>query len=74
MGISRPSQAVGRCRVVKHDRDAHNEAQPKRWDKLTRTREDMIKDGINSLDYAAVDIARDRLYTFITVDVGVPLK
>lgn len=56
--ISRPSQAVGRCRMVKHDQ-------------LERAREEDI---IKSLDYAVKDIVIDRLHTFITVDVSIALK
>lgn len=74
MRNSRPSQAVRRCRMIKHNLDSVSKVNPKRWDQLRRTREDMLKDGIKSLNYAVKDIVKERLYTFITVDIGIPLE
>lgn len=72
MKISRPSQVVGKCKMIKHDRDLHNEVNPKRFHQLKRTKDNMEEDGIKSLKYAVKDIVKDKLYTLITVDVGVP--
>ncbi|XP_028316150.1 beta-1,4-galactosyltransferase 1 isoform X2 [Gouania willdenowi] len=72
MTISRPSAQIGRCRMIKHKRDAKNDANPRRHSQITHTRETMETDGINSLTYKVVDIKKLQLFTNITVDVGQP--
>ncbi|KAM4621974.1 beta-1,4-galactosyltransferase 1 [Polymixia lowei] len=72
MSISRPSGAVGKCRMIRHDRDKQNEPNPQRFDRIAHTRETMHKDGINSLSYKVVQMEKDQLYTKITVAVGKP--
>ncbi|XP_028816484.1 beta-1,4-galactosyltransferase 1 [Denticeps clupeoides] len=74
MSISRPSGAIGKCRMIRHDRDKQNDPNPQRFDRIAHTRETMHKDGINSLSYNVVRIEKDQLYTKITVDVGTPPK
>ncbi|KAL0974250.1 hypothetical protein UPYG_G00217710 [Umbra pygmaea] len=70
MSISRPSGAVGRCRMIRHDRDKKNEDNPQRFDRIAHTRETMNKDGIKTLSYKVVRVEKEQLYTKITVDVG----
>ncbi|XP_071313245.1 beta-1,4-galactosyltransferase 1 [Trachinotus anak] len=72
MSISRPSSEVGKCRMIRHDRDKQNEPNPQRFDRIAHTRETMHKDGINSLSYKVVKIEKFDLFTQITVDVGKP--
>ncbi|KAJ8247647.1 hypothetical protein GJAV_G00248660 [Gymnothorax javanicus] len=72
MSISRPSGEIGKCRMIRHNRDAKNEANPQRFNRIAHTRQTMGRDGINSLQYKVVEIEKDQLYTKITVDVGVP--
>ncbi|XP_031157217.1 beta-1,4-galactosyltransferase 1-like [Sander lucioperca] len=72
MSISRPDSVTGKYRMIKHERDLHNEPNPNNPGKLSQTRWTMDKDGINSLKYSVKDIVRDRLYTFITVDIEAP--
>ncbi|KAM7418264.1 hypothetical protein PAMA_017762 [Pampus argenteus] len=72
MSISRPSGEVGKCRMIRHDRDKQNEPNPQRFDRIAHTRETMYKDGINSLSYKVVKTDRLDLFTKITVDVGKP--
>ncbi|KAI3355163.1 hypothetical protein L3Q82_018032 [Scortum barcoo] len=72
MSISRPDMVVGRYRMIKHNRDLHNEPNPKSLEKLHKTQWTMDKDGINSLEYTVKEIVKNRLYTFITVDVQAP--
>lgn len=72
MSISRPSGAIGKCRMIRHDRDKQNEPNPQRFDRIAHTRETMHQDGINSLKYNVIRVERDKLYTKITVDVGKP--
>lgn len=74
MKISRPSLALGKYRMIKHNRDLHNEWNPKNSDKLKRTQSSMMEDGIMSLNYTVKDIMKDKLYTFITVDINAPLE
>lgn len=72
MSISRPSGEVGKCRMIRHNRDEKNEPNPQRFDRIAHTRETMHKDGINSLKYRVVKVDRLELFTKITVDVGTP--
>uniref|UniRef100_A0A3Q1GLP0 N-acetyllactosamine synthase n=1 Tax=Acanthochromis polyacanthus TaxID=80966 RepID=A0A3Q1GLP0_9TELE len=67
MSISRPSGEVGKCRMIRHDRDKQNE-----FDRIAHTRDTMNKDGINSLSYTVVSVDKLDLFTEITVDVGKP--
>ncbi|XP_023151486.2 beta-1,4-galactosyltransferase 1 [Amphiprion ocellaris] len=72
MSISRASGEVGKCRMIRHDRDKQNEPNPQRFDRIAHTRETMNKDGINSLSYRVVSVDKLDLFTKITVDVGKP--
>ncbi|XP_067245945.1 beta-1,4-galactosyltransferase 1 isoform X1 [Chanodichthys erythropterus] len=72
MSISRPDGIIGRCRMIRHDRDKQNDPNPQRFDRIAHTRETMTRDGINSLTYTVVQIEKDQLFTKITVDVGKP--
>uniref|UniRef100_A0A8C7WXZ2 Uncharacterized protein n=1 Tax=Oryzias sinensis TaxID=183150 RepID=A0A8C7WXZ2_9TELE len=55
MSVSRPSGEVGKCRMIRHNRDKKNEPNPQRFDRINHTKETMNKDGINSLSYQLVD-------------------
>lgn len=72
MSISRPDLVMGKYKMIKHNRDLHNEANPKNPDKLGRTQWTMNEDGINSLKYTVKEIQKDILYTVITVDIQAP--
>lgn len=72
MSISRPDLAMGKYKMIKHQRDLHNEVNPKNPGKLGQTKWAMEKDGINSLEYTVKEIVKDKLYTFITVDINAP--
>ncbi|XP_029698854.1 beta-1,4-galactosyltransferase 1-like [Takifugu rubripes] len=72
MSINRPDHMTGKYKMIKHDRDDHNADNPERLDKLSHTRETMDKDGINTLNYTVKDIVKDRMYTFINVDIKAP--
>uniref|UniRef100_A0A3B3YL10 Beta-1,4-galactosyltransferase n=1 Tax=Poecilia mexicana TaxID=48701 RepID=A0A3B3YL10_9TELE len=72
MSISRASGEVGKCRMIRHNRDKKNEPNPQRFDRIAHTRETMHKDGINSLTYSLVRVEKLDLFTKITVDVGKP--
>ncbi|XP_074530871.1 beta-1,4-galactosyltransferase 1 [Halichoeres trimaculatus] len=72
MSISRPSGEVGKCRMIRHQRDKKNEPNPQRFNRIAHTRETMHKDGINSLSYRVVKLEKMDLFTWITVDVGKP--
>ncbi|XP_076135477.1 beta-1,4-galactosyltransferase 1-like [Alosa pseudoharengus] len=70
MSISRPDMKTGRCRMIRHGRDLHNESNPKRFDYIKKTRSTMEKDGINSLKYKVIKVEQNQLFTNITVDIG----
>ncbi|KAM3612711.1 uncharacterized protein V6R79_013139 [Siganus canaliculatus] len=72
MSISRPTGEMGKCRMIRHQRDKQNEPNPQRFDRIAHTRETMHKDGINSLSYKVVKVDKFDLYTMVTVDVGKP--
>ncbi|XP_056425801.1 beta-1,4-galactosyltransferase 1 [Hyla sarda] len=72
MSISRPDAVTGKCRMIRHERDAKNDPNPKRFDLISHTRQTMNSDGINSLKYSVTKIEKFPLYTKITVDVGNP--
>ncbi|XP_041670653.1 beta-1,4-galactosyltransferase 1-like [Cheilinus undulatus] len=72
MHISRPDLITGKYKMIKHHRDLHNERNPKNPNKLHHTKRTMDKDGINSLKYTVKDVVKDKMYTFITVDIYAP--
>uniref|UniRef100_A0A4W5KIN9 Beta-1,4-galactosyltransferase n=1 Tax=Hucho hucho TaxID=62062 RepID=A0A4W5KIN9_9TELE len=72
MSISRPDSEVGKCRMIRHERDKLNDPNPQRFDRIQRTRLTMDTDGINSLKYEVIKVEKDPLFTKITVDVGKP--
>ncbi|XP_076014424.1 beta-1,4-galactosyltransferase 1-like [Genypterus blacodes] len=73
MYISRPDSMTGRYKMIKHNRDLHNEPNPVNPDKLSRTSLTMNMDGINTLKYTVKKIEKNLLYTFITVDIQAPI-
>ncbi|KAM8732136.1 beta-1,4-galactosyltransferase 1-like [Acanthopagrus schlegelii] len=72
MSISRPAMVMGKYKMIKHVRDKHNEPNPANPHKLRKTQWTMDKDGINTLKYTVKEIVKDRLYTFINVDIDAP--
>lgn len=72
MSISRANGEIGKCRMIRHERDKKNDPNPQRFDRIAHTRETMHKDGINSLKYRVVSTERFQLFTRVTVDVGKP--
>lgn len=74
MSLSRPDAIIGKCRMIRHNRDDKNEPNPQRFDRIAHTRETMNSDGINSLSYKVVKMEREPLYTKITVDIGLPKR
>ncbi|KAL3973452.1 C-C motif chemokine 25 [Sarotherodon galilaeus] len=72
MSISRPDSEIGKCRMIRHNRDKMNDPNPQRYNLLSHTQETMNKDGINSLKTQVLSIQKLDLFTMITVDVGKP--
>ncbi|NP_001153916.1 beta-1,4-galactosyltransferase 2 [Oryzias latipes] len=72
MKVSRPDVRIGRYRMIKHERDKHNEPNPQRFNKIQNTKHTMKKDGISSLTYKLLQIKRFPLYTNISVEIGKP--
>uniref|UniRef100_A0A8D0GEF5 Beta-1,4-galactosyltransferase n=1 Tax=Sphenodon punctatus TaxID=8508 RepID=A0A8D0GEF5_SPHPU len=72
MKVSRPDVRLGRYRMIKHERDRHNEPNPQRFTKIQNTKLTMKRDGISSLQYRLLEVSRRSMYTNITVDIGRP--
>ncbi|XP_075791907.1 beta-1,4-galactosyltransferase 2 isoform X2 [Pelodiscus sinensis] len=72
MKVSRPDIRIGRYRMIKHERDKHNEPNPQRFAKIQNTKVTMKRDGISSLQYRLVEVTRWPMYTNVTVDIGRP--
>ncbi|KAL7386459.1 hypothetical protein ABVT39_008783 [Epinephelus coioides] len=72
MKVSRPDVRIGRYRMIKHERDKHNEPNPQRFNKIQNTKNTMKKDGISSLTYKVLQVKRYPLYTNISVEIGKP--
>ncbi|XP_056453080.1 beta-1,4-galactosyltransferase 2 [Gadus chalcogrammus] len=72
MKVSRPDVRIGRYRMIKHERDKHNEPNPQRFNKIQNTKNTMRRDGISSLTYRLVQVKRFPLYTDISVEIGKP--
>ncbi|XP_066537806.1 beta-1,4-galactosyltransferase 2 [Hoplias malabaricus] len=72
MKVSRPDVRIGRYRMIKHERDKHNEPNPQRFNKIQNTKNTMRKDGISSLNYRLVSVKKYPLYTNISVEIGKP--
>lgn len=72
MSISRPSGDVGKCRMIRHDRDKQNDPNPQRFDRIAHTRETMHRDGISSVSYRLLRTEKLELFTKVTVDLGKP--
>uniref|UniRef100_A0A8C6ULK3 Beta-1,4-galactosyltransferase n=1 Tax=Neogobius melanostomus TaxID=47308 RepID=A0A8C6ULK3_9GOBI len=72
MKVSRPDVRIGRYRMIKHERDKHNEPNPQRFNKIQNTKNTMKKDGISSLTYKMLEVRRFPLYTNISVEIGKP--
>ncbi|XP_041042512.1 beta-1,4-galactosyltransferase 1-like isoform X2 [Carcharodon carcharias] len=72
MSISRPSGGIGKCRMIRHNRDQNNAPNPQRFNRISQTRQTMQHDGLNSLVYKVLEVKKYPLYTFIDVDIGGP--
>ncbi|XP_038147510.1 beta-1,4-galactosyltransferase 1-like [Cyprinodon tularosa] len=72
MSISRPDAKIAKYKMIKHKRDLHNEVNPKNAIKAKETAINIDTDGLNSLNYTVKEILKDKMYTFITVDVQAP--
>nr|XP_033774138.1 beta-1,4-galactosyltransferase 1 isoform X2 [Geotrypetes seraphini] len=72
MSLSRPDAIIGKCRMIRHNRDVKNEPNPQRFDRIQHTRETMNSDGVNSLMYKVMKYEKEALCTKITVDIGLP--
>ncbi|XP_052809118.1 beta-1,4-N-acetylgalactosaminyltransferase bre-4-like [Mya arenaria] len=71
IGVSRPNITIGRYKAIKHARGEVNKARFKLL-KTAKTR--YLKEGLNTLEYRLVETRLEKLYTCITVDIGVPPK
>ncbi|CAL9697868.1 unnamed protein product [Knipowitschia caucasica] len=74
MSLSRPDMVTGKYKMIRHNRDKHNEANSQNPGKLSQTKNTMDKDGMNTLTYTVKKIEKNVLYTFITVDIQAPMN
>ncbi|XP_068123462.1 beta-1,4-galactosyltransferase 1-like [Hyperolius riggenbachi] len=72
MSIERPTQEIAKAKAFVHGRDTGNERNVKTIPLIRKAKERMKRDGLNSLDYKVISITKHRLYTKITVDIGLP--
>ncbi|KAG7523587.1 beta-1,4-galactosyltransferase 1-like [Solea senegalensis] len=72
MSVSRPDFQTGKYKMIKHERDVHNEPNPVNPDKIRHTSHTMDSDGFNKLTYNVKQIVKDVLFTLITVDINDP--
>ncbi|XP_069834039.1 beta-1,4-galactosyltransferase 1-like isoform X2 [Dendropsophus ebraccatus] len=74
MQIERAANNISKAKAVLHHRDIGNERNPKSVPLIKKASERMHIDGLSSLNYTVISITKHRLYTKVTVDVGLPEK
>ncbi|XP_068123452.1 beta-1,4-galactosyltransferase 1-like isoform X3 [Hyperolius riggenbachi] len=72
MKVERPDPSISKSKNLLHERDVGNEVNPKSSSLVGKAGEQMKRDGLNSLNYTIISIMKHRLYTKITVDIGLP--
>lgn len=70
--IIRYPMNIARYKMITHKHEKGNEANPKRFEMIRKTRQTFEKDGINSIKYKVLSIEYQPTYTNITVDVMGP--
>ncbi|XP_053311470.1 beta-1,4-galactosyltransferase 3-like [Spea bombifrons] len=70
MSIARTPLALGRYKMIPHDRDTGNDENTRRYSQLRNTRRTWRDDGMNSLFFKLLSREKAPLYTNITVDIG----
>ncbi|XP_075046006.1 beta-1,4-galactosyltransferase 1-like [Mixophyes fleayi] len=72
MKIERQSQNISKAKAFLHSRDKGNEQNPKSIRLIKKAAIRMHRDGLNSLNYTIISVTKHRLYTKVTVDIGLP--
>ncbi|XP_040273734.1 beta-1,4-galactosyltransferase 1-like [Bufo bufo] len=72
MQIERHDYNISKAKAILHHRDVGNEQNPKSVHLIRNASKRMHFDGLNSLTYTVISITKHRLYTMVTVDIGVP--
>ncbi|OWA49958.1 Beta-1,4-N-acetylgalactosaminyltransferase bre-4 [Hypsibius exemplaris] len=70
--ISRYPAALARYKMIKHDSDPSNPANPIRFDLLRAAAKRFTTDGLSNLQYKIIDSQLRPLYTWLLVDIGTP--
>ncbi|KAG9472660.1 beta-1,4-galactosyltransferase 3-like [Eleutherodactylus coqui] len=70
MSITRTPLALGRYKMIPHDRDSGNEENSLRHNLLSKTKRTWKEDGMNSLNFQLLSREKTPLYTNLTVDIG----
>ncbi|GAV01396.1 hypothetical protein RvY_12118 [Ramazzottius varieornatus] len=70
--ITRYPAAIARYKMIKHDADPSNPANPVRFELLKFAAKRFKSDGLNNLKYKLIDSQLRPLYTWLLVDIGSP--
>ncbi|XP_019715651.1 beta-1,4-galactosyltransferase 3-like isoform X2 [Hippocampus comes] len=70
MKVVRPPVAIGRYKMIKHQRDRGNEENPYNFEVLNRTELTWHSDGLNSVTYELLSKERAAFYTHLIISVG----
>nr|CAB3224891.1 beta-1,4-galactosyltransferase 2 [Phallusia mammillata] len=72
MNIMRYSSDISRYKMISHQRERGNEANPERFKMIQKTHQTMNQDGLNTLKYQVVSRDLHPTYTNITVNLFGP--
>ncbi|PAA64967.1 hypothetical protein BOX15_Mlig013496g1, partial [Macrostomum lignano] len=68
--VARYPPGIARYKMIKHNRDAHNEADPKRIKYLEQSKKRWKEDGLNSMQYNVIGVQDRQLVYFISVEIS----
>uniref|UniRef100_A0A3Q2YD71 Beta-1,4-galactosyltransferase n=1 Tax=Hippocampus comes TaxID=109280 RepID=A0A3Q2YD71_HIPCM len=72
MKVVRPPVAIGRYKMIKHQRDRGNEENPYNFEVLNRTELTWHSDGLNSVTYELLSKERAAFYTHLIISDSPP--
>ncbi|XP_039251674.2 beta-1,4-galactosyltransferase 2-like [Styela clava] len=67
--IIRYPMNIARYKMITHKHEKGNEANPRRFEMIRKTRLTYQKDGLNSIQYKVLSVEQQPLYTNVTVDI-----
>ncbi|XP_069597251.1 beta-1,4-galactosyltransferase 1-like isoform X4 [Ranitomeya imitator] len=72
MKIERSDQNISKAKAILHKRDTGNTRNRNSVPLIKKASKRMHMDGLSSLNYSIISISKHRLYTKVTVDIGLP--